>query len=156
MKIHHSSSIIHQFIINQSSILHLSIPHIPSSSFPLKIGIPRSRGHETCAWLEETFRDCGGWGEKWKVNPLKKEVCWVLGTYVHMYIIVYLYTRWWFQPFFIFTPKIGEMILIWRAYFSGLKPPTRVLFYMPFWWLLRCVFFFLLGWMMVDVELVFV
>ena len=36
-------------------------------------------------------------------------------------------TRWWFQIFFIFTPKIGEDDPIWRAYFSDglVQPPTR-------------------------------
>ena len=27
-------------------------------------------------------------------------------------------SRWWFQTFFMFTPILGEMIQIWRAYFS--------------------------------------
>ena len=38
-------------------------------------------------------------------------------------------TRWWFQIFLIFTPKIGGNDPIWRAYFSnGLKPPTSRVF----------------------------
>ncbi len=38
-------------------------------------------------------------------------------------------TRWWFQPFFIFTPIWGRFP-IWRAYFSdGLKPPTSQPFF---------------------------
>ena len=40
------------------------------------------------------------------------------------------------QTFFIFTPKIGEMIQFWRAYVSDglVQPPTSDLFL--FWWLL--------------------
>ena len=45
--------------------------------------------------------------------------------------------RWWFQIFRSFTPKTGEMIQFWRAYFSnGLKPPTRFHF-------LECLLIFL-------------
>ena len=33
-------------------------------------------------------------------------------------------SRWWFQIFFIFTPKIGEMIQFDSYFSKGLKPPT--------------------------------
>ena len=33
--------------------------------------------------------------------------------------------RWWFEIFFIFTPKIGEMIQFDEYFSDGLKPPTR-------------------------------
>ena len=38
-------------------------------------------------------------------------------------------SRWWqLKYFFIFIPKIGEDVLIWKIFFSdGLKPPTRIL-----------------------------
>ena len=34
-------------------------------------------------------------------------------------------SRWWFQTFFIFTPKLGEMMQIDWYVSKGLKPPTR-------------------------------
>ena len=35
-------------------------------------------------------------------------------------------TRWWFQIFFIFTPKIGEDSHFDEYFSKGLKPPTRI------------------------------
>ena len=48
-------------------------------------------------------------------------------------------TRWWFQTFFIFTPKIGEIIQFDEYFSNGLKPPTRKRFY--FSWFCSMQFF---------------
>ena len=53
--IHHSPFINHQLIMR---FLHLFYPIL----IVHRHVAPRSRGLETCAWLEETFWDCGGWG----------------------------------------------------------------------------------------------
>ena len=48
-------------------------------------------------------------------------------------LVPYRVSRWWFQIFSCSTLP-GEMILIWRAYFwNGLKPPTRVFFWICVW-----------------------
>ena len=70
----HQSFTIHQLINSSWRFLHLFYPIL----IVHRHVAPRSRGHETCAWLEETFRDCGGWGPYtlkggmvpwWKVEP---------------------------------------------------------------------------------------
>ena len=57
-------------------------------------------------------------------------------------------TGWWFQTFFIFTPKIGEMIQFDSYFSKGLKPPTSCsfLFFVGFvisFFLSQSVFFYL-------------
>ena len=38
-------------------------------------------------------------------------------------------SRWWFQIFFIFAPKMVKISNLTNSYFSdGLKPPTRLLY----------------------------
>ena len=39
---------------------------------------------------------------------------------------IWMYSRWWFQAFFIFNPNPGEMIQFDEYFSNGLKPPTSI------------------------------
>ena len=46
--------------------------------------------------------------------------------YIYTYCLIYIYTRWWFQIFFIFTPKIGEdEPILTSIFFKGVGSTTN-------------------------------
>ena len=64
---------------------------------------------------------------RWLANPM---YWFIMAPFRHLLKVCAIYfhygvPRWWFQTCFIFTPKIGEMILFDEHIFQmGWKPPT--------------------------------
>ena len=82
------------------------------------------------------------WGLRWCTPALRPQS--VRGTQVQ--ILHQLMARWWqLTYFFMFTPKIGEMIQFDKYFSDGLKPPTR-------WVFLDNLYFCFHGWLFFLID----